>query len=74
MALALLLKLAWTSSSPMTYLVEASRSSHIVREVSRPSAWTRASQVVPQMKALITSASVMLETSLRFFEKRWMYS
>jgi hypothetical protein len=36
--------------------------------------WTSVSQVVPQMKALITSASVMFGSSLHFMEKRWMYS
>ena len=37
--------------------------------VSRLSAWMSTSQVVPQVKALITSASVMLGNSLRFLEK-----
>jgi hypothetical protein len=34
-----------------------------------PSTWMSASQVMPQMKALMTSASVMLGSSLRFLEK-----
>ena len=68
------LKLAWTTSSPMAYWVAMSRSSRIMHGVSQLSAWTSASQVVPQMKALMTSASVMLGSSLCFLEKCWMYS
>jgi hypothetical protein len=42
--------------------------------VSRPSVWMSASQVMPQMKALIMSVSVIFGSSLRFLEKHCMYS
>ena len=57
-------KTAPTASSPEAWLVAMSRSSLVVRGPLRPSLWTRDSQVVPDRKAPITSASATLGSSL----------
>ena len=65
-------KLACTASSPVAKVMAKSRRSQAVRGFLRPSLWTSALDVVPQVKALITSASLVSSSSLRFHEKRWM--
>ena len=45
----------------------------MVRGPLRPSLWTRDSQVVPDRKAPMTSASATLGSSLHYQEKRRMY-
>ena len=68
------LKIAPTASSPEAWLVVMSRSSLVVHGPLHPNLWTRDSQVVPDRKAPMTSASVTLGSSLHYQEKRRMYS
>jgi hypothetical protein len=61
-------KIAPTASSPKAWLVAMSRSSLVVLRCLCPSLWTRDSQVVPDRKAPMTSASATLGSSLRCLE------
>ena len=65
--------MAPTASSPEAWLVAMSRSSLVIHGPLRPNLWMRDSQVVPDRKAPITSASVTLGSSLHYWEKRRMY-
>ena len=67
-------KIAPTSSSPKVWLVMMSRSSLVVHGPLCPNLWTRDSQVVPDRKAPMTSASLTLGSLLHYREKRQMYS
>jgi hypothetical protein len=62
------------ASSPKAWLVARSSNSHVVHRLQRPSSWTSASLVVPEMNTLIMSASTISGSSLHCLEKRRMYS
>jgi hypothetical protein len=61
-----------TASSPMAKLVTMSINPLAVSGVLRPNSRTNSLQVVPERKAIITSESVMLGSSIRCREKRRM--
>jgi hypothetical protein len=70
----LLEKIAPTASSPEAKLVAMSSSWLVLVGVLRPSSCTSSLQVVPEMKAQMTSESVMLGSSVHCLEKRLMKS
>ena len=67
-------KMAPTASSPEAKLVAMSSSWLVLVGVLRPSSCTSSLQVVPEMKAPMTSESVMLGSSVHCLEKRLMKS
>ena len=67
-------KMAPTASSPEAKLVAMSSNWLVLEGVFRPSSCTSSLQVVPAMKAPITSESVMLGSSVRCLVNRLMKS
>jgi hypothetical protein len=65
-------KITSTPSWPEANLVAMSISSLALVGVLRPNLLTRSRQVVPARNAPMTSESVMLGSSVRCFENRWM--
>jgi hypothetical protein len=61
-----------TASSPLVNLVTISSRSAIVLGLPHPSSWTSASLVVPEVKALSISVSVLSRSSFLFWENLWM--
>jgi hypothetical protein len=64
--------MAPTASSPMIKLVMMSIKLLVVTGVLWPNSWTNSLQVIPERKAMMTSESVMLGSSVRYLEKRRM--
>lgn len=65
-------KLAWAVFSSVTKVVAMSSSAWVVRGFLHPNLWMTALEVVPHMKALMMSASLMSGSSFRMRKKHWM--